>query len=151
MPESQQAWRCLNCNYTHAGDAPPDMCPVCGAEAERFEPLAEALPEQGSTPEAIRAVVVGGGIAGVSAAEAIRRASPESSIVLLSSEPCIPYYRLNLTRYLAGEIDSASMPIQPASWYDENRIDLQLGRKIVALMVWRAAMASCAFAALRKA
>ena len=25
-------WVCVICGYEHTGDAPPDVCPVCGAE-----------------------------------------------------------------------------------------------------------------------
>lgn len=29
-------WQCRVCGYIHAGDAPPDKCPVCGAAADEF-------------------------------------------------------------------------------------------------------------------
>ncbi len=29
-------WKCLACGYIHAGDEPPDKCPVCGAPKSRF-------------------------------------------------------------------------------------------------------------------
>ena len=28
---------CLICGYVHEGDAPPDVCPICGATADKFE------------------------------------------------------------------------------------------------------------------
>ncbi|MFC1498277.1 FAD-dependent oxidoreductase [Verrucomicrobiota bacterium] len=132
QPASKR-WRCLNCNYIHEGNSPPDMCPICGAGPDRFEPIPDLKDVEDETATSIKAVIVGGGIAGISAAEAIRKASAESSITLISSEPCIPYYRLNLTRYLAGEINYASLAIHPESWYKENRIDLIQGQKIVNL------------------
>jgi rubredoxin len=36
MPEQ---WKCTVCGYLHAGPRPPEVCPVCGAEAARFIPL----------------------------------------------------------------------------------------------------------------
>jgi flavin reductase (DIM6/NTAB) family NADH-FMN oxidoreductase RutF len=30
-------WRCKICGYIYVGEAPPDVCPVCGAGAEFFE------------------------------------------------------------------------------------------------------------------
>ena len=30
-------WVCLVCGYEHTGDTPPDVCPVCGADANQFE------------------------------------------------------------------------------------------------------------------
>jgi len=80
-----------------------------------------------------RIVVVGAGIAGVSAVEAARQADPDARLTLLSDEPDLPYYRLNLTRYLAGEIEADALPLHPAAWYAERRIDLRLGRRAAAL------------------
>ena len=126
-------WRCLNCNYIHDGGDPPDRCSICGAETSRFEPMPEAELKGGGSAHTIKAVVIGGGIAGVSAAETIRNTSPGSSVTLITNEPCAPYYRLNLTRYLANEINSASLPIHPESWYGENQIRLITGQNIVDL------------------
>jgi rubredoxin len=33
----EKTWRCTVCGYLHKGDSPPDICPVCGAEASKFE------------------------------------------------------------------------------------------------------------------
>ncbi len=119
-------WRCLNCDYVHEGSSPPGTCPVCGAGPDKFEVL-PPLPEQEvdvKTPQ--RIVIVGGGVSGLSAAEAARKASSAAEITVLSRESDLPYYRLNLTRYLAGEISADTLPIHPRSWYDDNRISLQL-------------------------
>ena len=119
-------WRCLNCGYIHEGASPPDYCPVCGAPADRFEPYmteAAAGPELGVKQ---KVVIVGAGIAGVSAAEAVRKSSSQAEITLLSKEPCLPYYRLNLTRYLAGEVSAEALPLHPERWYAERNIQLSL-------------------------
>lgn len=126
-------WRCLNCEHIHTGPQPPDSCPVCGAAADRFEPH---VPEAGAGVGAdtkLRVVIVGAGIAGVSAAEACRRAAPGAAIVLLSKELELPYYRLNLTRYLAGEIPAAQLELKPADWYAANRIEFQRGAELCGL------------------
>lgn len=120
-------WRCLNCGYVHVGPAPPEECPVCGAPADRFEPIADEGAAAEPTRRPTKAVVVGAGIAGISAVEALRQAAPDAEIVLVSKERALPYYRLNLTRYLAGEIGEAELPIHPQSWYGEHRIELVLG------------------------
>ena len=39
-------WLCTVCKYIHEGDAPPDICPVCGAPWSKFIPHTE---EEGST------------------------------------------------------------------------------------------------------
>ena len=119
-------WRCLNCGYIHDGPEPPAFCPVCGAPAERFEPYQAEItgPAAGI---AQKVVIAGAGIAGVSAAEALRRASSQAEIVLLSKEPHPPYYRLNLTRYLAGQVDVDQLDLHPATWYAEQGIQLVQG------------------------
>jgi len=128
-----ERWRCLNCNYVHAGPEPPDQCPVCAAPRDRFEPLA-AEPRATAEPgRATSVLVVGAGIAGISAVESLRRASPQARISLISKETHLPYYRLNLTRYLAGEIDEPDLPIHPAEWYQENNIELLLGTEVASI------------------
>lgn len=129
-PKQQKAsaapkkWQCMNCGYVHEGPTPPDICPVCGAPAERFEPYQEKPSARVSTKEAETIVVIGGGIAGVSAAESARKTSPQSTLILVSKEPELPYHRLNLTRYLAGELKEEHLPIYPEKWYSDNAISL---------------------------
>jgi nitrite reductase (NADH) large subunit len=126
-------WRCLNCHYLHTGSRPPAACPVCQVPAEQFEPIVAAVMSGAGTDASFRAVIVGAGIAGVSAAEAIRRASPHAEITLIASENPPPYYRLNLTRYLAGEIEIDALPIHPLAWYEENRVELRPGARTESL------------------
>lgn len=126
-------WRCLNCGYLHEGPAPPDECPVCGAAADCFE----ARPAAGSVVVAAgrvgRVVVAGAGIAGLSAVESLRGALPDVEICLISKEAPLPYYRLNLTRHLAGQIEPGELPIHPAEWYADNRVELLAGAEVAAL------------------
>lgn len=134
QPEKKEAisgWKCLVCNYNHQGDDPPESCPVCGAGAKKFEPLSASEPSEADGGDKRRILIVGAGIAGVSAAEAARKESATAEIILLSKENRLPYYRLNLTRLLAGEVTPESLPIHPESWYTENRIDLVLDAEVV--------------------
>ena len=126
-------WQCLNCNYVHEGPEPPETCPVCGAPADRFEAVAQPAVQAVRAAEAGTVVVVGAGIAGISAVEATRNASPDARILVLSKEPDLPYYRLNLTRYLADEIGRDELPIHPESWYADHRVDLLCGQEAVEL------------------
>jgi len=126
-------WKCLNCNYIHDGAAPPDDCPVCGAPSDRFEPVARGPAQATGADQTIRVVIIGGGIAGVSAAESLRAAAPHAEITLVSREAGPPYYRLNLTRYLAGEIGQGDLPIHPPQWYADNRIELLAGTEVSAI------------------
>jgi nitrite reductase (NADH) large subunit len=121
-------FRCLDCNYVHDGGAPAGPCPVCGAPPDRFEAVT-AVPRTAAEDGGIarRTVIVGAGIAGISAAEAVREAAPGAEITLLSHESALPYYRLNLTRYLAGDIERGSLPIRQEDWYAQNGIRLRTG------------------------
>ncbi|NTV37017.1 MAG: FAD-dependent oxidoreductase, partial [Anaerolineaceae bacterium] len=129
VPSSQPAtpaptqWRCRECGYIHDGTEPPDECPVCGAPKESFEAV-ETTPLQTAGNEHGKLVIVGAGIAGISAAESARKAAPQAEITLISSEEELPYYRLNLTRYLAGELNQDQLVLHPESWYSDNNIRL---------------------------
>lgn len=142
------AWRCMVCGYIHEGDAPPERCPLCGVGPEEFEPVrpSPAAPEPApalaaeapfqpppSGKPAPRIVIVGGGVAGVAALEALREAAPDANLTLVARERGLPYHRLNLTRLLAGEIDAQELPLHPASWYDEQEIGLMAGTEVAAL------------------
>jgi NAD(P)H-nitrite reductase len=79
-------------------------------------------------------VIIGAGIAGVSAAESIRKADPNAAITLISDETEPPYFRMNLTRYLAGELGKNSLDLHNQAWYQENQIDLRLGATVADLL-----------------
>lgn len=128
-------YRCTVCGYIHEGDSPPDECPVCGAGRDDFVPVAgEASAPVPQTPRAAtgkpepaagpRWVILGGGIAGLSAAEAARDIHPDAFITLVHREAELPYNRLNLTRYIAGAEKRDMLVIRPNSWFEERRIRL---------------------------
>jgi nitrite reductase (NADH) large subunit len=123
-------WRCLNCGYIHDGPTPPEACPVCEATADLFEPCLPEAVSQAQKSTSLKVVIVGAGIAGVSAAESLKRYAPQAEIRLISKENMLPYYRLNLTRYLAGEVQADQLPLHPATWYDERQIELMLGAEL---------------------
>ncbi len=120
-----EKWRCLNCEFIHEGTEPPSLCPVCGVSDESFEAYGEDSSEDNSEgDENLRILIAGSGIAGVSAAEAIRKIDKKANVTILSKEKHLPYYRLNLTRYIAGEIDGSSLELHDKEWYEQNHIDL---------------------------
>lgn len=129
--QGMRKWECVVCGYIHEGPVPPDECPLCGAPRSEFK-LCEpsALPEPAvGVSETIRVTVLGAGIAGLAAVEAMRTASPAVEITLICEEPHLPYQRLNLTRYLAGEVSEDHLPIHPATWYEQHNVRLLLGTK----------------------
>jgi len=119
-------WRCAVCGYIHEGPEPPDECPLCGAPRGEFEALPDE-PAGAGTATDRHVVIAGAGAAGLAAAEAARRSAPACRITLLSHEAEAPYYRLNLTRYLAGEVTRPELRIHPPAWYAERRIELLTG------------------------
>ncbi|QTD94697.1 FAD-dependent oxidoreductase [Burkholderia anthina] len=79
-------------------------------------------------------VLVGGGIASVSAAHALRREDPAARIAILCAEHVLPYQRQPLTKeFLAGNAGPAAIAIHPAGFYEMRRIDLLLGARVVSV------------------
>ena len=95
-----------------------------------------------------KVVVVGAGIAGLAAVESIRAHRAAVEITLIGRETSLPYYRLNLTRYLAGEIGPEELPIHPESWYQEQNVRLLLGVEATALDLAKRVVTSSAAAAV---
>jgi NADPH-dependent 2,4-dienoyl-CoA reductase/sulfur reductase-like enzyme/nitrite reductase/ring-hydroxylating ferredoxin subunit len=72
-------------------------------------------------------VIVGGGAAGLAAADMLRRQDFRGSIVMLSSDAAPPVDRPNLSKdYLAGSAPEDWLPLRPDSFYTEAGIDLRL-------------------------
>jgi nitrite reductase (NADH) large subunit len=120
-------WRCLNCGYTHVGAEAPGLCPVCQVARDRFEYITNQPQTDNERNFSGSLVVIGAGVAGLSAIEAFRKTTSGGTVTLVSREPDLPYYRLNLTRYLAGEIPETDLPIHDANWFSDRNIDLRLG------------------------
>lgn len=115
-------WVCNVCGFSSEGAQAPESCPQCGTDRNHFEAV---------HPYSKRYLIIGAGIAGVSAADAIHQADPNGKVVLLSDETELPYFRMNLTRYLAGELDSSKLDLHSRAWYLENHIELHLNTKVV--------------------
>jgi apoptosis-inducing factor 3 len=103
------------------------------------EKLAQPKPELRGKP-AVRApdriVIVGGGAAGFAAAEMLRQAHYQGSIVMLSDDDAPPVDRPNLSKdYLAGNAEEDWVPLRPDSFYAENGIDLRLKTKVTGIDV----------------
>ena len=79
-------------------------------------------------------VVIGGGPAGHSAAAAYRDNGGNGPVVIISADDHLPYQRPPLSKdYLRGESGEDDLPLEPASFYAEQRIDVWLGDPVVAL------------------
>ena len=80
-----------------------------------------------------RYIIIGGGIAGVSAAEAIHSSQPDADITIISEEPNLPYFRMSLTRYLAGEVEREKLTLHDQEWYQQNHIAVLLNTHVEAV------------------
>lgn len=79
-------------------------------------------------------VVVGGGLAGASAAFALRDGGHDGQVVLIGDEPVAPYERPPLSKgYLQGADPFESALVRPPADYETSGIDLRLGRRAVTL------------------
>ena len=92
------------------------------------EQRAQGEPKRVAPPGAPeKIVIIGGGAAGFAAAERLRRARYQGSIVMLSDDDASPVDRPNLSKdYLAGTAPEDWVPLRPDSFYSENGIDLRL-------------------------
>lgn len=73
-------------------------------------------------------VIIGGGLAGAKAAEALREQGYDGAIVLIASEQHLPYERPPLSKgYLAGSDERASAFTFDAEWYLSHDVDLRVG------------------------
>ncbi len=78
-------------------------------------------------------VVLGSGAAGVTAAKAIRDKDSEGRIVLVSSEEEMTYKRPMLSKTPLRSLRLACVALHEDDWYEQQRIELMLGRQILAL------------------
>ena len=79
-------------------------------------------------------IVIGAGQAGASLVARLRQEDPDSPVTLIGEEPALPYQRPPLSKkYLMGEMDLERLYLRPERFYAEQRIDLRLGARAVAI------------------
>src|SRR5689334_1081140 len=78
-------------------------------------------------------VIIGAGIAGLSAAEEIRKRDPEASIVLISEEFHPTYSRVLLPHYIKGSIPREKVFLRSEAWYHEKNLELMLGVRVLGI------------------
>lgn len=78
-------------------------------------------------------LIIGSGIAGLTAAEAARKQDPSADLVILSQDRHAPYYRLRICEVLDQPAMSGMLDLHPADWYTQNRIRLETGATVAAI------------------
>jgi apoptosis-inducing factor 3 len=102
------------------------------------EKTPEAAPRKPHASRARRApesvVIVGGGAAGLAAADTLRREGYEGPLTMISADDSPPCDRPNLSKdYLAGTASEDWIPLRPREYYPERGIDLRLGSRVSSL------------------
>jgi len=79
-------------------------------------------------------VIIGGGAAGLAAADMLRREGYEGRITMISADDSAPYDRPNLSKdFLAGTASDDWIPLRSPDFYEDRRIELVLGSRVSAL------------------
>ena len=130
-PHKPTLVKCLVCGEIF--EASLGVCPVCRVGLDQCIPVeADATSFRKDTESTY--LILGGGIAAVSAAEAIRQRDRTGTITILSAESYLPINRPMLTKDLDVTSEGAeSIQIHPQSWYEERGIEVQNGILAAAL------------------
>lgn len=121
--------KCVICGAVFADDI--DICPVCGVGREHFVKV-EPEPAAFSRNTQERFLVLGGGIAALSAAEAIRERNATCNIVMVTEEDVPPYLRTKLTKDLGATYEA--IRLHDDAWYAQQNIVVLTGRRVTALL-----------------
>ena len=79
-------------------------------------------------------VIIGGGLAGAKAAEALRDNDFDGNVVLFAEEQHLPYERPPLSKeYLAGKKSLSDFTVHDSDWYRDHNVDLRLGSRVSSL------------------
>ena len=87
------------------------------------------------TSDTITYLIIGGGVAGTTAAETLRKKDPTGSIAIVSDEPYRLYSRIMLSKpnFFLGKIAFDQVWLKKESWYEENAVKLIASRRAVEL------------------
>ena len=145
----------VRCPWHHAcfslrtGEAlrAPALDPIACWRVERVgdtvfvrEKLAEPAPKRAArhagADRAPSVVIVGGGAAGLAAADMLRREGYDGPLTMISADDSPPYDRPNLSKdFLAGTAPDDWIPLRSPEYYTERRIDLVLNSRVSSLDV----------------
>ena len=95
-------------------------------------PVTVALKPEPGTPRAsavtaydrsiVSVVVLGNGIAGVTAADFLRRGHPECEIHVVGAESHVHYNRMGISRLVFGRSAMQGLYLLPEQWYDDHQV-----------------------------
>ena len=84
--------------------------------------------------DAVDVLLVGGGVASVRCARALRREGFDGSVLIVGEETPAPYNRPPLTKeFLREDVGEDLLAAEPSSWYERRGIGLRTDSRVVAL------------------
>ena len=111
--------KCLVCGAVFEEGV--DACPVCGVGSENFQPYESAGTDFSKDTDE-KFVIIGGGPAAKSAAEAIRERNRTAMITIVTKESYLPYNRPMLTKAIVKDHGYNGLAIEGEEWYTKNNI-----------------------------
>lgn len=111
------------------------MARVVGEVSVSLKPDADALPE----PEVAtfepdlaveRVVVIGNGIAGITAADHVRRNHPGCSIDVIGREAFHLYNRMGISKLIYNPLGVSGLNLLPEEWYERNEVTSWLNTSV---------------------
>lgn len=112
--------KCLVCGAEFEEGAA--ACPVCGVGPENFVPAEKKGTDfRKDTDEVF--VILGGGPAAKSAAEAVRMRNQTATVTIVTQESHLPYNRPMLTKGIVRDFGYNGLVMEGPEWYEENNIN----------------------------
>lgn len=78
-------------------------------------------------------LIIGNGVAGTTAAEAIRQKDQTGDITIITDEDLPFYFRIRLPEYLSGDVTEERLLVQKLPWYNEQKITLLPQTSVIAV------------------
>jgi 3-phenylpropionate/trans-cinnamate dioxygenase ferredoxin reductase subunit len=84
--------------------------------------------------EHVELLVIGGGPAGLAAAQSYREHGGDGPVLIVSADPALPYARPPLSKtFLRGDSSEDELPLQSSGFYRDLRIDTRLACEVTTL------------------
>ncbi len=75
-------------------------------------------------------VIIGCGVAGVTAATTVRQINPDAQVTIYTDEKSLYYPRPQLYQVLAGDVQPAEIIAFPEQWYEKRHIKVNVNKKV---------------------
>lgn len=97
---------------------------------EPASPVQKPVPTRSFDPDIKTVVIIGNGIAGVTAADHVRRHHSECEIHVIGRERYHLYNRMAITRLIYGRSAMQGLMLMPETWYEDRKITCWLNTRV---------------------